>query len=503
MILKKGIHEKLMESIQQMLIDTKVSLPYYGNFNLFINFHERKDIGTCAVNMTSKGMQFYYSPEFLNRISQKEVNFITLHEDFHLLWNHPKRTITGQYDHKLSNIAQDMIINHVIWEDIPSNYVEIPKDEKGRNMALFVPKEYTGKLIFEELYEWLRDEKEKRDSQKKECQSCKGTGKKQDQNGQEQDDKQDQNGQGQDKQDQNGQGQGDKQDQNGQGQDKQDQNNQGHGDSNDSCPDCQGSGKEKGQSGSEYGPFGKDPKNGKGEIDTYSLDHILDNLDTNQGEYLDAHLGDEVPEEMRESMVKDAMDRLQARGLQAGNIEQTLNKLRKQRKDYLKHIKRSVSNLIFGTKKHKTITKPNRRQLAGLKGNRKIKTKINCILDTSGSMGGQGTFERVLSYIYRNDIEVNLIESDTEIKWVKNIKSKRDLETVPIKGLGGTIMQTGFDYVVEHFNMYNTVLLTDGYTDSLNLSKVKGNILIISVGVTVPISSTNGKVKQIVLEPTE
>ena len=471
MILKKGIHEKLMESIQQMLIDTKVNLPYYGNFNLFINFHERKDIGTCAVNMTSKGMQFYYSPEFLNRISQKEVNFITLHEDFHLLWNHPKRTITGQYDHKLSNIAQDMIINHVIWEDIPSNYVEIPKDEKGRNMALFVPKEYTGKLIFEELYEWLRDEKEKRDSQKKECQSCKGSGKKQDQNGQ--------------------------------GQDKQDQNGHNHGDSNESCPDCQGSGKEKGQGGSEYGPFGKDPKNGKGEIDTYSLDHILDNLDTNQGEYLDAHLGDEVPEEMRESMVKDAMDRLQARGLQAGNIEQTLNKLRKQRKDYLKHIKRSVSNLIFGTKKHKTITKPNRRQLSGLKGNRKIKTKINCILDTSGSMGGQGTFERVLSYIYRNDIEVNLIESDTEIKWVKNIKSKRDLETVPIKGLGGTIMQTGFDYVVEHFNMYNTVLLTDGYTDSLNLSKVKGNILIISVGVTVPISSTNGKVKQIVLEPTE
>jgi hypothetical protein len=28
---------------------------------------------------------------------------------------------------------------------------------------------------------------------------------------------------------------------------------------------------------------------------------------------------------------------------------------------------------------------------------------INVGLDTSGSMGGQGTFERVLSYVYRND----------------------------------------------------------------------------------------------------
>jgi glyoxylase-like metal-dependent hydrolase (beta-lactamase superfamily II) len=81
-----------------MLIDTKVNLPYYGNLNLFVSFHERKDIDTCAVNMTAKGMNFYYNSEFLQNLSQKEVNFIALHEDFHLLWNHPKRTITGQYD---------------------------------------------------------------------------------------------------------------------------------------------------------------------------------------------------------------------------------------------------------------------------------------------------------------------------------------------------------------------------------------------------------------------
>ena len=494
-----------MESIQQMLIDTKVNLPYYGNFNLFITFHERKDIDTCGVNMTAKGMQFYYSSEFLDRMSQKEVNFITLHEDFHLLWNHPKRTITGQYDHKLSNIAQDMIINHIIWEDIPNNYVEIPKDPNGRNMALFLPKEYQGKLIFEELYEWLRDEKEKHDKKKQQnqCKSCNGSGQKQDQ-GQKGQQPGDNQGQGQQPSDNQGQGQqpGDRKGGQGQG-GKQPQDGHNHGDSGEPCPDCQGSGQQGGSGQPQYGPYGKDPKSEKGTIDTWTMDQIFDNLDNNNGQYMDVHMTDEIPEEMRESMVKDAMDRLQARGLQAGNVEQTLNKLRKQRKDYLKHIKRSVSNMIFGTKKQKTIAKPNRRQVTGLKGNRKIKTKINCILDTSGSMGGQGTFERVLSYIYRNDIEVNLIESDTEIKWVKNIKSKRKLESIPIKGLGGTIMQTGFDYVVDNFNEFNTVLLTDGYTDSLDLSKVKGNVLIISVGTECPISKSNGKLKQIVLEPNE
>ena len=475
----KNIHEKLLNGIQTMLIDTKVNLPYYGEFNLHVNFHEQDSIGTCAVNVTSKGMNFYYSPKFLENMSQRETNFITLHEDFHLLFDHPRRTITGQYDHKLSNIAQDMIINHIIWEDISHNFVEIPKSSDGKNMALFVPKDYTGKLIFEELYEWLKDEKEKYDKEKKDgkcdneqCQSCGGSGKK--------DDK------GQEKQD--GQGEG---------QEKQD----GQGEGQEPCPDCDGTGNQDGKDGRgnpSYGPYGKNPSKDGDSIDTWSKEQIFDNMENNNGEYLDKHIGDDVPEEMRDAMVKDVMERLAARGLAAGNVEQTLAKLQKKRKDYLKEIKRAVSNMIFGTVKQKTIVKPNRRQISGLKGTRKVKTKINCILDTSGSMGG--TFERVLSYIYRNDIEVNLIEADTEVKWVENIKKKRQLETMVIKGLGGTMLQPAINLVAEQFNEFNTVVLTDGYCDSLDLSKIRGKVLMITIGVKVPISRSNGKVKQIVVD---
>ncbi len=500
----KNIHEKLLNGIQTMLIDTKINLPYYGEFNLHINFHEQDTIGTCAVNVTGKGMNFFYSPKFLENMSQKEVNFITLHEDFHLLFNHPRRTITGQYDHKLSNIAQDMIINHIIWEDISHAFVEIPKSEDGKNMALFVPKEYTGKLIFEELYEWLKEEKEKYDKQKKDgkckndkCQSCDGSGQKQDKG--EKGEKQDKGQGGQDKQDGEGQdsqdGQGDSQggQQPGEG--------QGNGQGQEPCPDCDGTGSQGGKDGTgkpSYGPYGKNPSKDGDSIDTWSKEQIFDNMENNNGEYLDKHIGDDVPEEMRDAMVKDVMERLAARGLAAGNIEQTLQKLQKKRKDYLKEIKRAVSNMIFGTVKQKTIVKPNRRQISGLKGNRKVKTKINCILDTSGSMGG--TFERVLSYIYRNDIEVNLIEADTEVKWIENIKKKRQLETMVIKGLGGTMLQPAINLVAEQFNEYNTVVLADGYCDSLDLSRIKGKVLMITIGVKVPISRSNGKVKQIVVD---
>jgi len=201
--------------------------------------------------------------------------------------------------------------------------------------------------------------------------------------------------------------------------------------------------------------------------------------------------------------VKDVMERLAARGLAAGNVEQTLAKLQKKRKDYLKEIKRAVSNIIFGTVKQKTIVKPNRRQISGLKGTRKVKTKINVALDVSGSMGGMGTFERVLSYVYRNDIEINFMESDTQVNWVEKIKNKKQLESIPIKGLGGTCMQPMLDHIVEHFNEFNSVLLTDGYTDTLDCSKLKGKLLIISVGVKCPIGKTNGKVKQIVLDAND
>lgn len=439
----KNIHEKLLTSIQEMLIDTKVNLPFYGNLNLHIAFHENNNIETCGVNVTSSGMNFYFSPKFLEHLSQKEVNFVTIHEDFHLLFDHPSRTSTGQYQHRLANIAQDMIINHIIWEDISHNFVEIPKDKDGRNMALFIPKEYPKdkKLIFEEVYEWLRDEKDKREEEKKK---------------------------------------------NGSGGKK----------------DGQGGGQGDGDMSKSYGPFGKKPGGKEGEsVDTWSLDHILDNLDNNNGQYLDVHMTDDVPEELRDAMVRDVVDKLQARGFGSDNIDSTLNKLRKKRKDYLKEIKRSISNEIFGRKKQKTIVKPNRRQISGLKGNRKVKTTINVILDVSGSMNGE--FERVLNYIYQNDLQVNFLEADTEVKFVQKLKSKKQIESIPITGGGGTEMRAAIEYVIEHFNDYPTVICTDGYTENLQLKDLKKRVLIISKGVPCPIASTNGKVKQICIENTK
>jgi len=195
------------------------------------------------------------------------------------------------------------------------------------------------------------------------------------------------------------------------------------------------------------------------------------------------------------------MQRLKNRGLVSGEIEKILNKLRKSKQDYLKEIKRTISHHVFGTTKVKSITRPNRRGIEGIKGKKKHKNVINTILDTSGSMGGD--FEAVLSYIFQNDIHINLIQIDTEVKMVEDIKNKRDLQKVQIRGLGGTVLQPAIDYVCDaknKLNTYNTVILTDGHTDHLNFVDYKHKTLILTTSIPPVINDPKGNVRIIKID---
>jgi predicted metal-dependent peptidase len=113
-------------------------------------------------------------------------------------------------------------------------------------------------------------------------------------------------------------------------------------------------------------------------------------------------------------------------------------------------------------------------------------------------MGGE--FEKVLSYIFQNDIHINLVQCDAQIQQVLKIKEKKELEKMKIKGLGGTSLMPGLDFIADKKNkvyMYNTVILTDGYTDSLDFKNIKTKTLILSTASKCPITFDNGRVKQI------
>jgi len=516
------IHDKISEAIVYMI--STYYLPFYGEFLLRVNFAEskHKEVPTCGVNVNRKGMYFYWNREWVDKRSLGELIFTNVHEVMHLLFKHITRSIG--YDHKLSNYAQDMIINSIIVGDLIEgeflqDVITIPNakykckcgglDEDCNfcngtgtievNTVVFLPKEYDGPPVFEPLYFWLLkkykewEEKEKEKEEKEEKKKGKDKGKKPG----------DENPGGNKPKDEEGDGAGFEKD----GDNGKPGGQSGKGGGNEPS-DEEGEGEGEAEFNYEhyekhYGKNGQTIKdNGNGDdVDCFDLESQFSNIKNNKGQTLDAHLGHEVPDEVVQQEVQRVLDNLKNRGFVTGKIQQTLDKLRKKRKDHLKFIKRHLTNAIFGSMKRKTITRENRRGIPGLKGKRKYATRINCMLDTSGSMGGE--FEKVLSYIFQNDIEINLLQIDTEVKDVVLIKKKSELQKMKIAGLGGTILTPGLQYIASRkdLNKFNTVILTDGYTDVLDFSGVKGKVLILTTGEHCEIENKlSSQVKQIIIE---
>jgi predicted metal-dependent peptidase len=710
----KDVHPKIKYSTEMMVINRQVGLPFYGQFMTYLNMYERKNdprIKTAGVNVSTKGMNYYYNPDFIDSLTQEQTNFLNIHEIMHLLFNHPKRTRMGGYDPELSNIAQDMIINTIIMENIKASFVDIPKDEKGRNTALFIPKEYIKEKgkdapeVFEPLYNFLKEYKDTylRRKEKKEEErifaelfaeanrpflteySAGAVGAYElfidtlTPESQLEARNYMRNfikrvvvnvanglpvslvahtssvipaGEGADYNQELSQRRGDlfkeavmemiddycdvmvlsntiiadevdkvseadkvkfiltyeditskalkaqretelrrapadavgdpismvyqtyrmtqlmrmevadltalinslgltvpniatekvelltkakagvqvvakadsepiiineldselsvlrsdianlpqyasyrnikdpavKQQINRRLEyifDSSNDKTMGGG---------SGSSSENSDNRDGYGENGS-----KGEA-CFDLDTIMDNMGDNNGQFMDVHIGDDIPDDMREEIVNRVTEKLKARGFVSDSVAATLEKLQRKRKDYLKEIKRGIT-MIKGTEKSRTITRPNRKGIMGVKGNKKFGSKINVILDTSSSMTGY--WEKALSYVFRSDIQINLIQIDTEIKSVENIKSMNDLKKVVVTGGGGTTMKLAFDLIKDKYNNLNNLLLTDGMTESLDLSGLKGRMLIISNTQECPISESNGKLRQIVVDEND
>lgn len=505
-----------------MMSDMVLLLYYYGEFCQFINFEESNTIPRMGVTVTHQGMTCYWNRKFVDDTPQRHINFIIIHEIFHLLFDHPKRTRRGGYKHEMANVAQDMCINQAIYSDLinttnhTKDFLELPSeitfDGEDKVWVLMMPKEYKGDHVFEDVYEWLKKEKKEYDNwknEKKDKNKNKGKG-----HGQlgmkmpgDGDSDDSENGDGGNKKDENSK-KGKEKDKDGNGSGKDDKDDKDDKDNKD------GSGKDdknKDNKGGKGGKGGKDgepkPNDGKNTsgdgcpVSDYLRD-IFDGMDDGVQNWLDSHLPAELTDEFVKETVESVQKYLRSRGLEKANIKATLDKLQKSRKDYLGEIKTAISS-IRGYHKEKSISKRNRRSIPGIKGRIKEGYGLVVILDVSGSMGGY--FQRALSYIFQNKITIYLIMCDTEVKKQQGnrnyivIKNKSDFKKVSIVGLGGTILQPAIDYITTEktLRQMNTLILTDGMTDSLDCSKLK-KTLVLTIANKCPI--TAGNVRQIYVE---
>ena len=243
----------------------------------------------------------------------------------------------------------------------------------------------------------------------------------------------------------------------------------------------------------------KEDKGEKNELSQKTKDILKDFQD---GQTVDTHLPiDDVLADIKEQLGKEAMEKVktQLRGLGSNSVEQSMEMLLKKPKDNnLKLLKRVIS-AFKGSMKERTYRRLNRRVL-GIKGNKKVSQTLVAGLDVSGSMYGR--FELVLSELFRDGYEIDLVQVDTERQKIDKIGNKAALKHMMIKGLGGTELQPFVNYVLDPSNkMHNkpVVILTDGYCDRLDFKGSHQQFLIISCGEPVKYSGS-GNVKQVVIK---
>lgn len=527
---RSGLHPKLSKCIDEMMSDMTLLLYYYGEFCQFVLFQETENVPRCAVNVLSGGMVFYWNRKFLDITPQKHINFIIVHEIFHLILDHPKRIRHGGFEMKLSNIATDMIINTAIKSDFidvdspTKTFIEVPTekvkkfDSKGKIIeddhvwVIFVPDEYKGEHIYENVYDWLKEEKKKFDKWKKDKNSTNFDGDwtpPEFGDGDVGDDIFDQeNGEGNptgDPSDFDKDGDKDSDGENGKGNKPTDKNSK---DGKGNNKDGKGSGDSKDESdGNGNGEIQPSKNNGKKSDDCPVSDYlknIFEGMDGGLEEFLDSHLSSDIPDEIRRNIVDEVKEHLRQRGFEKSKIQKTLEKLVKSKKDYLREIKTSISSLR-GYNKVKSITKRNRRSIPGIKGRRKEGFGLNVILDLSGSMTGY--HQKALTYIFQNNIIINLIQCDNQIQMQNGksyfpIKNKREFKKIQLVGFGGTELQPGIDLIADTKELrgLNTLIITDGATDRLDVSRLK-KTLILTVDKPCPILA--GVARQIVVDDNE
>lgn len=102
--------KRLIRSRVQML----VSFPFFGQLALYLKLTERKNIPTAATD----GKHYFFNPDFIDKQSDKELNFLTTHEVLHPALGHLWRR--GNRDHVIWNHAADYVINAMIKECDPN-----------------------------------------------------------------------------------------------------------------------------------------------------------------------------------------------------------------------------------------------------------------------------------------------------------------------------------------------------------------------------------------------
>ncbi len=140
------MEESAIEKLTTARVGLLLKHPFFGNIATRMKLIDASD--WCQTAATD-GRNFYYSDDFVNKLSVKKNMFLLAHEICHGIFDHFGRL--GSRDKELANRCQDYAINQILADDNIGEViteVDICLDSKYRGMA------------WEEIYDLLYDEYE-------------------------------------------------------------------------------------------------------------------------------------------------------------------------------------------------------------------------------------------------------------------------------------------------------------------------------------------------------
>lgn len=142
----KGYANRLLQSRLRILADHG----FYGLLLSHLSFAIDETIDTASTD----ARKIYFSPAFLDELSDSELDFILMHEVMHVVLQHCTRGLS--YDQFIFNVACDIVVNSNILKSCGNNLRRITLRLEGQPAMHLAPDGKEGHLYSaEEVYEML------------------------------------------------------------------------------------------------------------------------------------------------------------------------------------------------------------------------------------------------------------------------------------------------------------------------------------------------------------
>ena len=147
--------EKVQEYVKRLLQSRMRLLCNYGFYGLLL-MHIIFALDDEIETITTDGERIYFNPEFLDGLTDQELDYYIMHQILHLVLDHPNRSedkSEEEYDR-----ACDIVVNSILLESFKENETKI--SVKGNVSEHKTPNGLEGrKFTAEQVYEMLKKER--------------------------------------------------------------------------------------------------------------------------------------------------------------------------------------------------------------------------------------------------------------------------------------------------------------------------------------------------------